>query len=59
MIGVSEWNSGKLGMYNSSDNNKWKEWKLLGENPMPYAVDVDQKDMVWLADFGSNAFVRF
>ena len=26
---------------------------------MPYAVFVDQKDVVWLTDFGSNAFVRF
>jgi virginiamycin B lyase len=57
-IWISEWNSGKLGMYNPS-NNKWKEWKLPGENPMPYAVYVDQKDIVWLTDFGSNAFVRF
>jgi virginiamycin B lyase len=55
---VSEWNAGKLGMYNPS-NNKWKEWKLPGVNPMPYAVFVDQKDIVWLTDFGSNAFVRF
>jgi virginiamycin B lyase len=55
---VSEWNAGKLGMYNP-DNNKWKEWKLPGDNPMPYAVFVDEKDIVWLTDFGSNAFVRF
>jgi len=55
---VSEWNVGKLGMYNPV-NNKWKEWKLPGDNPMPYAVYVDQKDIVWLTDFGSNAFVRF
>jgi virginiamycin B lyase len=26
---------------------------------MPYAVFVDEKDIVWLTDFGSNAFVRF
>jgi len=26
---------------------------------MPYGVFVDQKDVVWLTDFGSNAFVRF
>jgi len=55
---VSEWNAGKLGMYNPA-NNKWKEWKLPGVNPMPYAVFVDEKDIVWLTDFGSNAFVRF
>jgi streptogramin lyase len=39
--------------------HKWKEWKFPGENPMPYAVFVDQKNIVWLTVFGSNAFVRF
>jgi virginiamycin B lyase len=57
-IWVSEWNAGKLGMYNSTDN-RWKEWQLPGDKPMPYAVYVDEKDMVWLSDFGANAFVRF
>jgi virginiamycin B lyase len=57
-IWISEWNASKLGMYNPADN-KWKEWKLPGDKPMPYAVFVDQKDIVWLTDFGSNAFVRF
>ena len=57
-IWVSEWNAGKLGMYNPQ-NDKWKEWGLPGTNPMPYAVFVDEKNMVWLTDFGSNAFVRF
>jgi virginiamycin B lyase len=37
----------------------WREWRLPGSNPMPYAVYVDEKDMVWLSDFGSNALVRF
>jgi virginiamycin B lyase len=26
---------------------------------MPYAVFVDERDIVWLSDFGSNALVRF
>jgi virginiamycin B lyase len=26
---------------------------------MPYAVFVDDRDVVWLTDFGSNAIVRF
>jgi virginiamycin B lyase len=26
---------------------------------MPYAVYVDEKDKVWLSDFGANALVRF
>ena len=57
-IWVSEWNACKLGMYNSTID-KWKEWKLPGTNPMPYAVFVDEKDIVWISDFGSNAIVRF
>jgi virginiamycin B lyase len=26
---------------------------------MPYAVYVDNHDMVWLSDFGANALVKF
>ncbi len=37
----------------------WREWRLPGENPRPYAVYVDERDMVWLSDFGANALVRF
>ncbi len=57
-IWVSEWNAGKLGMYNPA-TGKWKEWKLPGSNPMPYAIFVDDKNMVWLSDFGSNSLVSF
>jgi len=57
-IWVSEWNVGKLGMY-SPEDDRWKEWHLPGDNPMPYAVYVDEKDKVWLSDFGANSFVRF
>ena len=57
-IWVSEWNVGKLGMYDPKDDG-WKEWRLPEDNPMLYAVYVDEKDMVWISDFGSNAFVRF
>ncbi|MFY9794331.1 MAG: hypothetical protein WAK17_23165 [Candidatus Nitrosopolaris sp.] len=28
-------------------------------NPMPYAVYVDNHDIVWLSDFGANALVKF
>jgi virginiamycin B lyase len=57
-IWISEWNAGKLGMYNPR-TRRWREWRLPGSNPMPYAVFVDDTDMVWLSDFGSNALVRF
>lgn len=57
-IWVSEWNAGQLTVYNPV-TGEWKEWRLPGDNPMPYAVYVDGKDMVWLSDFGANALVRF
>jgi len=57
-IWVSEWNAGQVAVYNPSTED-WKEWRLPGENPMPYAVYVDEKDMVWISDFGSNSIVRF
>ena len=37
----------------------WKEWKLPGDNPKPYAVYVDADDKVWISDFGSNSMYRF
>ncbi|WP_410960625.1 hypothetical protein, partial [Salmonella sp. SAL4357] len=37
----------------------WREWKLPGARPMAYAVYVDDRDMVWLSDFGANTLVRF
>lgn len=57
-IWVSEWNSGKLGMFDP-EMNLWKEWKLPGNNPKPYAVYVDTKNKVWISDFGSNSMYRF
>jgi virginiamycin B lyase len=32
---------------------------LPGENPQAYSVYVDERDKVWLTDFGANALVRF
>lgn len=55
---VSEWNAGKLAIYNPA-TKEWREWRLPGNNTMPYAVYVDGKDMVWLSDFGTNALVQF
>jgi virginiamycin B lyase len=57
-VWFSEWNAGKLGLYDPFTNT-WKEWQLPGNNPQPYAIFVDDKDFVWLSDFGSNALVRF
>jgi virginiamycin B lyase len=57
-IWVSEWDAGQLGMYDPP-TEAWREWRLPGLDPMPYAVYVDASGLVWLSDFGANAFVRF
>jgi virginiamycin B lyase len=57
-IWISEWNAGRLGMYDPR-TRKWREWRLPGANAMPYAIYVDDRDIVWLSDFGANALVRF
>jgi virginiamycin B lyase len=45
-------------MYNPT-TSQWREWDLPGPNPQPYAVYVDEDDLVWLTDFGANAIHRF
>ena len=57
-IWVSEWNAGKVGVYDPS-RRSWREWPLPGVNPQAYAVFVDDRDVVWLTDFAANAIVRF
>jgi virginiamycin B lyase len=55
---ISEWNAAQVGVYNPG-TGEWREWRLPGQNPQPYAVYVDDQDQVWLSDFGSNALVHF
>jgi virginiamycin B lyase len=57
-IWVSEWNAGKLGLYDPA-RRRWREWRLPGASPQPYAVYVDERDIVWVSDFSVNALVRF
>jgi virginiamycin B lyase len=47
-----------LAVYNPT-TGEWKEWHLPRDNPIPYTVYVDEKDIVWLSDFGANALVSF
>jgi virginiamycin B lyase len=54
----TEWNAGRLGLYEPG-RRRWREWRLPGPAPMPYAVFVDEEDHVWISDFGANALVRF
>ncbi|MGH8944019.1 MAG: lyase, partial [Acidimicrobiia bacterium] len=37
----------------------WDTWHLPGNAPETYAVFVDDTDIVWASDFGSNSMVRF
>lgn len=57
-VWVSEWNAGKLGVFNPV-SGKWREWRLPGDSPQAYAVYVDEADQVWVSDFGANVLVRF
>ncbi len=58
LIWVSEWDGAQVAVYEPK-TEVWQEWRLPGDNPLPYAVYVDEQDMVWLSDFGANALVRF
>ena len=57
-IWVSEWNAGKVALYDPVTDT-WREWELPGGNSQAYAVFVDDQDVVWLSDFGNNAMVSF
>jgi virginiamycin B lyase len=49
--------AGQLSLYDSKTDN-WKEWKAPGNNPQICSEYVDNKDIVWLSDFGANATLR-
>ena len=57
-IWISEWNAGQVGMYDPRAR-RGESGALPGTNPMIYAVYVDERDKVWLSDFGANALVLF
>jgi virginiamycin B lyase len=57
-IWVSEWNSGNLSVHDQAARS-WRQWKLPGDNPKPYAVYVDERDTPWVSDFGGNAMFAF
>ena len=37
----------------------WKSWRCPGDRPQAYAVYVDERDIVWVTDFGANATLAF
>ena len=57
-VWVAEWDAGQVARYDTT-NDTWREWRLPGESPMAYAVYVDDEDVTWLTDFGSNSIVYF
>ncbi len=57
-IWVSEWNAGRAAVYDPTSNS-WRERKLPNPRARPYAVYVDEHDLIWLSDLGSNTVVRF
>jgi virginiamycin B lyase len=58
---TSQWEAGQVAVYDPSTpgGGGWREWRLPGAAPAAYAVFVDDRDDVWLSDFGGNALVRF
>lgn len=57
-IWVNEWLAAQVSLYDPK-SNKWRAWKAPGDSTQVYAVYVDNKDIVWLSDFGANATLRF
>jgi virginiamycin B lyase len=55
---VSLWGTGNLARYTPATAT-WKSWRLPGDTPSPYAVYVDERDVVWVSDFNNNAVLSF
>jgi virginiamycin B lyase len=55
---VSEWVSGNLSMHDPAAKS-WRTWKLPGDNPHNYSVYVDDRDIVWMAEWTANAVYSF
>jgi virginiamycin B lyase len=56
---ITEFNAGNLAMY-VPETGEWREWQMpFGANSRPYAVVVDERDDIWISDFGDNSLVRF
>src|SRR3989441_11438900 len=53
-IWVSEWNVGQLGVYDPA-SSRWHEWRLPSGDAQPYAVYVDDQNIIWLSDLPGHA----
>ena len=52
-VWVSEWSAGPIARFDPS-TGRWQSWRIPGDSPRPYAIYVDEHDIVWLSDFGAN-----
>ena len=52
------WNAGQVAVFDPRAD-AWREWRLPGDHPQAYAVYVDERDIVWLSDFGADAIHAF
>ena len=52
------WSAGNISLYDPASKS-WTVYKLPGHDPHAYAVYVDDKDKVWVTDFGANAILSF
>jgi virginiamycin B lyase len=58
ILWASGWYSGNL-IRLDPQRREWKFFHLPGENPRPYALFVDDRDRVWVSDWGSNSIYIF
>lgn len=52
-IWVTEENSGQISRY-SPQSGEWESWQVPAESSRPYALLVDDRDVAWLSDMGTN-----
>ena len=38
---------------------QWRSWRPEGERPRVYAVYVDDRDIIWVTEWGGNATLSF
>lgn len=50
---VTEENAGQISRYDP-ESGEWESWKVPSDSSRPFAILVDDRDVAWLSDFGSN-----
>src|SRR5215469_6275734 len=52
---ITGWKTGDLFRCDSKTKT-WAHWHLPGDGPQPYAVYVDETDVVWVGNWGAMRF---